>query len=136
MFSFRNHLGYNDRVVVIPEIPRECPVVDVTLAQVLELASVNNPFSRDILCRQLEARQQIAMAKANRGFRADLYASIGYTGNGPKFKHAYQDLRSREMVSLELVSPFLTGKRAWKSRTSPFPARNRGKSIETGKHEL
>lgn len=107
MFSFRNYLGYNDRVVVIPEIPRECPVVDVTLAQVLELASVNNPFSRDILCRQLEARQQIAMAKANRGFRADLYASIGYTGNGPKFKHAYQDLRSREMVSLGISIPIL-----------------------------
>ena len=107
MFSFRNYLGYNDRVVVIPEIPRECPVVDVSLAQALELASVNNPFSRDVLCRQLEARQQIAAAKANRGFRADLFASIGYTGNGSKFKHAYQDLRSREMVSLGISIPIL-----------------------------
>lgn len=107
MFSFRNYLGFNDRVVLVPEIPRECPVVKVTLAQAIELASVNNPFARDILCRRLEAQQQIATAKSNRGFRADLFASIGYTGNGTRFRHAYQDLRSREMVSLGISIPIL-----------------------------
>lgn len=107
MFSFRNYLGFNDRVVLVPEIPRECPVVEVTLAQAIELAFINNPFARDILCSRLEAQQQIATAKSNRGFRADLFASIGYTGNGTRFRHAYQDLRSREMVSLGISIPIL-----------------------------
>ena len=33
MFALRNYLGYNDRVVIVPEIPGECPEIEVTCAR-------------------------------------------------------------------------------------------------------
>ncbi|MFR7809032.1 MAG: hypothetical protein ACLU4N_07020 [Butyricimonas faecihominis] len=36
----------------------------------MELANRNNPFRYDVVCRMLQARQQVAQAKAGRGFKA------------------------------------------------------------------
>ncbi|MFR7875316.1 MAG: TolC family protein [Butyricimonas paravirosa] len=79
MFALRNYLGYNERVVIVPDMPEECPEVEVTFKEVMELANRNNPFRYDVVCRMLQARQQVAQAKAGRGFKADVYASIGFT---------------------------------------------------------
>ncbi|WP_065220155.1 MULTISPECIES: TolC family protein [Butyricimonas] len=107
MFALRNYLGYNDQVVIVPDIPGECPEIEVTFKHVMELASRNNPFRYDVVCRMLQAQQQVAQAKANRGFQADVYASIGYTGSDRDFKHTYRNLRNRESVSLGISIPIL-----------------------------
>ncbi len=107
MFALRNYLGYNERVVIIPDMPEECPDVEVTFKQVMELANKNNPFRYDVVCRMLQARQQVAQAKAGRGFKADVYASIGFTGSDRTFKETYRNLRNREAVSLGISIPIL-----------------------------
>ena len=107
MFALRNYLGYNERVVIIPDMPEECPEVEVTFKQVMELANRNNPFRYDVVCRMLQARQQVAQAKAGRGFKADVYASIGFTGSDKSFKETYRNLRNREAVSLGISIPIL-----------------------------
>ena len=81
--------------------------VEVTFKQVMELASRNNPFRYDVVCRMLQARQQVAQAKAGRGFKADVYASIGFTGSDRTFKGTYRNLRNREAVSLGISIPIL-----------------------------
>ena len=96
MFALRNYLGYNERVVIIPDMPEECPEVEVTFKQVMELANRNNPFRYDVVCRMLQARQQVAQAKAGRGVKADVY-----------FKETYRNLRNREAVSLGISIPIL-----------------------------
>ena len=107
MFALRNYLGYNDRVVIVPEIPGECPEIEVTFKHVIELANRNNPFRYEVVCRLLEAQQQVAGAKAGRGFQADIYASIGFTGSDKNFKDTYNNLRNRESVSLGISIPLL-----------------------------
>lgn len=107
MFALRNYLGYNDRVVLVPEIPGECPGIEVSYERVLELADKNNPFCHEVICRLLNARQQVAQAKAGRGFQADVYASIGYTGTDKRFQDTYRNLRNRESVSLGISIPIL-----------------------------
>ena len=81
--------------------------VEVTFKQVMELANRNNPFRYDVVCRMLQARQQVAQAKAGRGFKADVYASIGFTGSDRTFKETYRNLRNREAVSLGISIPIL-----------------------------
>lgn len=56
-------------------MPEECPEVEVTFKQVMELATRNNPFRYDVVCRMLQARQQVAQAKAGEGSRRCVYAS-------------------------------------------------------------
>ena len=107
MFTLRNYLGYNERIVLNPEIPHECPNIEVTFKNILELANQNNPFSHEVICRTLEAQKQIAQAKANRGFQADIYASIGFTGSDYSLKNTYQDLQNRESVKLGISIPLL-----------------------------
>ena len=93
--------------MIIPDMPEECPEVEVTFKQVMELANRNNPFRYDVVCRMLQARQQVAQAKAGRGFKADVYASIGFTGSDKSFKETYRNLRNREAVSLGISIPIL-----------------------------
>lgn len=107
MFALRNFLGYNDRVVLIPDVPGECPAIEVTFKHVMELANRNNPFRYEVACRMLEARKLVAQAKASRGFQADIYASIGFTGSDRTFKDTYSNLRNRESVSLSVSIPIL-----------------------------
>lgn len=107
MFVLRNYLGYTESVLLNPAIPEECPEMDITFKEVLELANRNNPFRYDVICRHLESQKQVAQAKADRGFRADVYVSVGFTGNDNTFKQTYQDLRNRESVSLGISIPLL-----------------------------
>ncbi|MFR5659091.1 MAG: TolC family protein [Butyricimonas faecihominis] len=116
MFALRNYLGYNERVVIVPDMPEECPEVEVTFKEVMELANRNNPFRYEVVCRMLQARQQVAQAKAGRGVKADVYASIGFTGSDRTFKETYQNLRNREAVSLGMLDIEL-GKGRWSYRS-------------------
>jgi outer membrane protein TolC len=55
----------------------------------------------------MEAQRQIDQAKANRGFRADLFVSLGNTGSDLNFPDSYKNLQSREMLSLGVRIPIL-----------------------------
>lgn len=107
MFVLRNYLGYNESVLLSPAIPEKCPEMDITFKEVLELANQNNPFWHDVICRHLESQKLIAQAKADRGFRADVYVSVGFTGNDNTFKKTYRDLRNRESINLGISIPLL-----------------------------
>lgn len=69
MFALRNYLGYNERVVIIPDMPEECPDVEVTFKQVMELATRNNPFRYDVGLPDAASTSQVAQAKAGEGSR-------------------------------------------------------------------
>ena len=107
MFALRNYLGFNEELELELVVPSECPRVVVDFVQVLEVANRNNPFRSDVVCRMLQARQQVAQAKAERGFTVDVYASIGFTGSDRTFKETYRNLRNREAVSLGISIPLL-----------------------------
>ena len=130
MFALRNYLGYNERVVIVPDMPEECPEVEVTFKEVMELANRNNPFRYDVVCRMLQARQQVAQAKSREGFKADVYASIGFTGSDRTFKETYQNLRNREAVSLgDKYSDIELGEKDGDSGVGPLASRDHtGKS--------
>lgn len=107
MCDLRNYLGFNDQVVVEAVIPEEAPVIPISLDEVRSLAEANNPISHNTRRRQLEAQQLIAEARANRGFQANIYASIGFTGSASKFAPAYQNLQNRQIISLGISIPIL-----------------------------
>ena len=107
MFALRNYLGFNDHVIIEVSIPDEAPNIPITLDEVIELAKVNNPITHNSRRRLLEAQQIIAQARANRGFQANIYASLGFTGSASTLPHSYRDLRNRQVVSLGVRIPIL-----------------------------
>lgn len=106
MRALRIFLRYDESVLKI-DVPESCPFVDVDPRKVLEVAHKNNPLTHTIKRRLLESQQNIAQARVDRGFKADLFASVGYTGSNSQFAQAYQNLANRQVVSLGVRVPIL-----------------------------
>lgn len=105
MFALRNYLGFNGSVELEVVMPEACPELEVEFGRVLEAAKRNNPFRYDVVCSLLEAERQVAEAKAGRGFRADVYVSVGFTGSDRTLSGTYRNLRERESVSVGVSIP-------------------------------
>ena len=107
MCDLRNYLVFNDQVVIEVTIPEEAPYIPISLEDVMALAKANNPITHNARRRLLESQQIIAQARANRGFQANIYASLGFTGSASRFSPAYRDLQNRQVVSVGVRIPIL-----------------------------
>ncbi|MDR1022185.1 MAG: TolC family protein [Prevotellaceae bacterium] len=107
MLTLRNYLRMDSNDTFIPVTPQGVRYPDITLEQVMELAYKNNPVVHNVNQRILEAQRRIDQAKADRGFRADLFASLGNTGSDLDFPNSYRNLQNREMLSLGVRVPIL-----------------------------
>ncbi|MDR1181739.1 MAG: TolC family protein [Bacteroidales bacterium] len=107
MLSLRNYLRMKNDDTFIPVMPKEFLHSDITAKYVMELAIKNNPITHNLNRRIMEARMRIDRAEADRGFRADIYASIGNTGSDLTLPDSYRRLSSREVVSFGIRIPIL-----------------------------
>jgi outer membrane protein TolC len=107
MLTFRNFLRMENDIELTPLVPETLFDRDITLSRVRELAYQNHPVNHTVARRLLESRKLIDEAKANRGFKADLYVSVGYTGSDLAFSDSYRNLQNREIISLGIRVPIL-----------------------------
>lgn len=108
MYALRNFLGYDDNYELIPDVPDEMLLnFNYDYPQVMEIVRRNNPFTENIKARLIESEKLIAQAKSERGFRLDLFASIGFTGTDITFPQAYNNLENRQMVNVGVRIPIL-----------------------------
>jgi outer membrane protein TolC len=107
LLTFCNFLRLENNVKLMPIVPKALFNVNITLSQVRELAHKNHPINHTVMRRLLEARRLIDEAKANRGFEAEIYVSLGYTGSEHSFFDSYRNLQNREIVSLGIRIPIL-----------------------------
>ena len=57
--------------------------------------------------RRLQSESNVAEAKANRGFKAALYAQFGLTQSNEKLKESYRDPMDQQLVTLGIRIPIL-----------------------------
>lgn len=105
--SLRSYLGISEDIelTVIPE--DNVPRFPVDVNEALQFAFQNNPDISSFEYRRLESERQVAQAKANRGFRANLYAQFGLTQSDEAFKNAYRHPMDQQLVSLGIRIPIL-----------------------------
>ncbi|MDR0385307.1 MAG: TolC family protein [Prevotellaceae bacterium] len=107
MLTLRNYLRMEGDGVFLPVIPEGFTHLDITTEQVVALSHKNHPVTHSLNRRIMEAQRQIDQAKANRGFNADLYVSIGSTGSDLTLPDSYRHLQNRQMVSMGIRIPIL-----------------------------
>jgi outer membrane protein TolC len=107
MLTLRNYLRMESDDTFLPVTPDGFHHSDITTAQVMELANKNNPVTHHLNRRIMEAQMRIDQAKADRGFKADLYVSLGNTGSDLTLPTSYRNLQNREMASLGIRIPIL-----------------------------
>ena len=106
-FQLRSFLGYNDNVVIELNIPKDIPDLEVDVSQALSLAYENNPEMLVLERQLIEAQRDVAIAKGEKGIKADLFASFGYTGSADTPDGAYRDLLDEQRVRVGLELPII-----------------------------
>ncbi|MBT3209070.1 MAG: TolC family protein [Bacteroidetes bacterium] len=90
-FRLRSFLGFNETVKLELIVPYEIPKLEINVSQAMDLALKNNP---DILSyhRQLvEAKRDVAQAKAENRFNANLSLNYGLSQTATEAKDVYID---------------------------------------------
>ena len=102
-------LGFNENADIYVTLPYEIPAINIELEQALKLAQTNNPeivaFERQLI----EASQNIAKAKTEKGLQASLFAQIGYTQQASEFNDVYRNPQGQQSATIGLNIPILDG---------------------------
>jgi len=107
LLAFSNYIRYKDFYKLKPVIPHKCYNTSISFEQAYDIAKRNNPLSNSVKIQLIEAQRDISQAKASRGFKADLYVSLGFTGSNTKLVDSYKILSNRQIVSLGIRIPIL-----------------------------
>ena len=100
-------LGYTENVELELIIPNEIPKFAVNAEKVLDLALENNPEMISYQVQLLEARRDVAQAKAERGLNANMNISYGLQGQDGIIPGAYQALDDQQRVSIGFTIPIM-----------------------------
>lgn len=111
MFALTSFLGMSEETSILAVLPESVTYPSITYDDVLLKATQNNPLLQTIRRQQLEADYQVAQAKGNLR-QIHLFASVGYTGQDPMFRSAYQNLLDNQVVQVGVKIPLVDwGKR-------------------------
>jgi outer membrane protein TolC len=106
-FQLNSYLGLPQDMNIELIIPKSIPEFEIELQMALEIAWQNNP---DVLERQqqlLQARQEVARTKSEKGLNATLFARYGLTNQALDFKDAYRDLDNEQRAVFGVEIPLI-----------------------------
>lgn len=106
-FRLKSFLGIKNDYDLELVVPNYFPKTSLKYDAVLTYAKTNNPQIIEFQRRILEADRNVAQAKADRGFKADLYASFGLAKESEEFNDLYADPREKQQVNIGIQIPIL-----------------------------
>ena len=112
MHILRNHLGLDDTVEIVPQLPYAKSLENIDSGIIWEKALSNNPLYKDFEVRLLEAEENMVKAKRERLPDISLNVAVGNTGSDQKFLQSYTGLQNLQVASIGVSIPILDwGKR-------------------------
>ena len=103
----RSFLGFNENVRLELILPTNVPDLQVDVQEVLNLAHANNPEMLNQQLTLLNAQSNVAQAKGEKGFNANVIASFGLRDQDPAFDLAYQQSNQQQSVRIGFTMPIL-----------------------------
>ena len=108
----RSFLGFNENVALELTAPSDVPDLTIDASKATELAVENNPQMVNFKKQLLQARQNVAQAKANKGLNADLFARFGLTQQATEFSNVYKNPQNQESITVGMEVPLADWGRA------------------------
>lgn len=106
-FRLRSFLGYNEMVDIELILPNEIPEVAIDYGRALQEANTNNPEILAMNRRLLEAEQNVAQAKSQKGIQANLFALYGMSKNADDIGGVYVDPEDQQRLRIGFEIPIL-----------------------------
>lgn len=106
-FRLKSFLGLSDQYDVKLIIPDFFPQTVLKYEEVLNLAKENNPRMVQFERTLIESDRNVAQAKADMGFSANLFASYGLTQRAEDFQDVYKDPMDQQGVRVGVAIPIL-----------------------------
>jgi outer membrane protein TolC len=108
MQELRYYLGLKDVQQRIEAVTDDhIPHFSVNPEEALAIALESSPDIINMERRKLESENNVAYARSQRGFKAELYARLGLTQTGTALDEAYRNPFSEQRVELGLSLPIL-----------------------------
>ena len=101
----RSFLGFNETVDLELTAPENVPDMTIDVSRATELAIENNPQMVNFEKQLLQARQNVARAKADKGLNADLFARFGLTQKADEFSNVYKNPQNQESITVGMQIP-------------------------------
>ncbi|MFO7939537.1 MAG: TolC family protein [Bacteroidales bacterium] len=105
--KLRSFLGFNEKVDLQLIISKEIPDVNVEYEQALALAESNNPQVMGFDLSLVESEREVAAARAEKGLKADLFASFGLTQRAQDFDEVYINPQDQQGFRVGIEMPLL-----------------------------
>jgi len=103
----KSYLGLNDLYDLELIIPENIPEMELRFDEVLALAKENNPLIIQYQRQLIEADQNVAQTRAQRGLSAQLDVNYGLNQSAASISNVYKDPREQQNVSIDLTIPIL-----------------------------
>lgn len=110
--SLRSYVGYGQQSNWTLTLPENIPSLNIDPAMALTEARTNRPDATAFVRREIEARQEVARARGNTGFSANLVGAIGFTNSNEALSKVYDSPIAQQTISLEFNLPILDWGRA------------------------
>lgn len=106
-FQLRSFLNFSPQTDIELVIPSEVPLMPVDIDKALTEAKQNNPDMVQLERQLMEARQNVAMTKAEKGLDANLFASFGLTQSATEIPDAYKNPQDQQTFQVGIALPIL-----------------------------
>ena len=107
MQSLSAYLGISEAVHIVVEVEDEVPKFLIDINEAMQLALANNSDMLYMTRRKLQSESSVAQAKAQAGFKADIFAQFGLTQTSRELSSAYKEPLNHQSVRLGLRLPIL-----------------------------
>ena len=106
-FKLRSFLGFNENIDLQLIVPSEVNKLQIDVTKAKEVAIENNPQMLLYKRQMIEAQRDVAKAKSENRFNANLYASFGLTQSAYSLQKAYENGQDQQKVTVGVQVPVI-----------------------------
>lgn len=106
-FRLRSFLGFNEMANIELMVPKSIPDSEIDYFRALQEANENNPEIMQMQRQLLEAEQNVARAKSEKGLQANLFALYGLSKNADDLGGVYVDPKDQQRLRVGFEVPIL-----------------------------
>lgn len=107
LFNLKSFLGITDNTDIHLSTPKNTPKIKINVDTALHYAHQNHPQMLSLERQRIEANRDVAKARAENLFNANLHATVGLNKYSENLDNTFNNLENSQMVTIGISVPIL-----------------------------